>query len=264
MKNDAFHQRFKIPVNLEEERNRFIRAIKNVIRTGEMDAREHHQLIEFPYEEVKTSLSIHFGVPYDHYTGITDLIPNQFLGCLEYLEVIYENIYVQNQRRMSFWVNELLTNAKVDLGVRFKNGKFYPEGSELLDEKLVNDVLNCLDKDDHKNILKPFSDGLRCYLESMRDKNRLKDVIENMYEAMEAFAKYINNNDKDLSANKELLIRNLNLNNYYKDMLSRYIQYANEFRHAVKKRAPRPPLNQYEVEAFIYLSGLFIRLGIKS
>jgi len=264
MKNLKFHERFKLPTNLNEEQRRFVQAIKNLFQTDKLDDREYHQITQIPRDKVKEALASYFGKALDYYKTVQDYIPSDFLGCLEALGVIYKSIYAQNQRQLDLHIQKLLKESKIDLGVKFESGQFFPEGSKLLDEKLVDDVLNCLIPKKHKNILDPFKRGLERYLESTKDKSKLKDTIENIYEALEAFAKFFNNNDKDLSGNKEQLIKNLKLNKYYKEMLSQYIEYACMFRHAIRQKIPRPELNKNEVEAFIYLTGLFIRLGIKS
>jgi hypothetical protein len=265
MKKLKFHERFKLPVDLEKEQRRFVQGMKTLLRTDKLngDFSRDHRIVQLPRKKIKEDLAIYFGEGLDYYRVVEDYIPSDFLGCLEALEEIYKSIYVQNQGQLDFYIQKLLKESRIDLEVEFENGQFFPKGSELLDEKLIDDILNCLDSEEHADILPPFSTGLLRYKESIKDQSKLKDVIDNMYEALEAFAKYINKNDKDLSGNKELLIKNLKLNDYYKNMLFEYIGYANEFRHAAKKRQRRPGLNKYEVEAFIYLTGLFIRLGIK-
>ena len=46
-------------------------------------------------------------------------------------------------------------------------------------------------------------------------------------------------------------------------MLDDYIDYANEFRHGTEPGKPKIKPTHNEVEAFIYTSGLFIRLAIQ-
>lgn len=75
-------------------------------------------------------------------------------------------------------------------------------------------------------------------------------------------AKVVLGRDKDLSA-RELFINKLNPSGYYKGMLKDYIEYANEFRHAAEPAARRKPPLPNEVEAFVYTTGLFIRLAIQ-
>ena len=83
-----------------------------------------------------------------------------------------------------------------------------------------------------------------------------------MHEALEALAKVETGRDKDLSANAELFVKAVKASVPYKNLLKQYIEYANNFRHAVGKSAGRPNLSAREVESFMYLTGLFIRLAI--
>jgi hypothetical protein len=70
--------------------------------------------------------------------------------------------------------------------------------------------------------------------------------------------------NKDLSANAEMFISTLRVSQHHKTLLRTYIAYGNEFRHAEDEGRPRPPLSEPEVESFIYLTGLFIRLAIQA
>ncbi|MHA1919159.1 MAG: hypothetical protein ACTSWX_05380 [Promethearchaeota archaeon] len=266
MNENNFHKRFKTNVNVDEEKRRFVQSIKNIIQSGDLTAHDQysHRIIEFPYDKVKKELAIYFGEKIDHYRSLSSYIPNDFLGCLEAIEVVYDNIYIQNKRILAKKIKDLLNNSRVDLNIDFKEGKFFPKGSDLLDEKLVNDVLNCLNTRDHENILNPFNNGLKKYSKSLKDKTNLKDVIDYMYEALEAFARYKIGNNKNLSANRDQLIKKLKLNDYYKKMLEYYICYTCSFRHAERDIDPRPEIKKHEIEALIYLTGLFIRLGMKS
>jgi hypothetical protein len=45
-------------------------------------------------------------------------------------------------------------------------------------------------------------------------------------------------------------------------LLKEYIEYANNFRHALKEGEKRPAVSVAEVESFVYLTGIFIRLAI--
>ena len=98
----------------------------------------------------------------------------------------------------------------------------------------------------------------------MQKPERLWDTVTDVYEAVEALAKRITGKDTDLSANAQLFISKLKLSGYYKKMLKDYIDYANEYsRHATRLGKEKKLLLRSEVEAFIYTSGLFIRLAVQ-
>ena len=89
---------------------------------------------------------------------------------------------------------------------------------------------------------------------------RLDDVIINCYLAVEGIARDILGNKKTLDNNREELIKKIGLSQEWKALLSNFINYANEFkRHASEKRHS---LNPIEVEAFLYLSGVLLRMAI--
>ena len=165
MSND-FHERFNIPVDLANEQKRFVNAIITIIRADKLSAWVDGRATKFPSSKVIEELAIHFCKPFAHKYNVVDYIPKSFRECLEAVEVIYRTCYVQNQRLLAEWIKRLLRDSRVDLSVRFKDGKFYPEGSELLDKKLVNDVLNCISPPEYASILEPFSRGLQGYMES--------------------------------------------------------------------------------------------------
>jgi hypothetical protein len=48
----------------------------------------------------------------------------------------------------------------------------------------------------------------------------------------------------------------------YKPILKAYIAYANEFRHEAEKGQKKAIPPRQEVESFIYLTGLFVRLAM--
>ena len=111
----------------------------------------------------------------------------------------------------------------------------------------------------------PFQKGLRHFLEGTKEPERLADSVTDMYEASEALAKIVTNKPtKDLSTLREELISKLKLPGFYKKMLKEYIDYGCEFRHAVEKGKPRSWPTPHEAEAFVYLTGVFIRLAVEA
>jgi len=76
-------------------------------------------------------------------------------------------------------------------------------------------------------------------------------------------AKTATGRDKALLANKEKFISVLELNDHYKKMLGAYIEYANQYRHAVKPSEKREIPKRNEVEAFYYITRIFVRLSIQ-
>lgn len=160
--------------------------------------------------------------------------------------------------------------ARVDLGINFDSKKscFYPTGAKLLDERLVNEELRWLSENQYTKVYEPFEKGLRFLLEAKNDSSKLQDVVTDLYEALETFAKIVcDKPNGQLSKMKQSFLKILGFskNPYFQEMFNQYCDYAHAFRHGKVKgeRKPRPPLDYAEVEAFVYLTGLFIRLGMQ-
>jgi len=157
----------------------------------------------------------------------------------------------------------ILSLSEVDLGIRWHGGQFLPSGSPLLDDKLVNDVLRCLQPEKYDGVRGSFNKGLDHFLHSINKPHLLSDVVTDVYEALEGLAKIVTNRgDKDLSANMEPFIKAVQVSDIYKPILKTYIEYGCKFRHAGKDGQPKPNLTRKEVESFVYMTGVFIRLAV--
>jgi len=203
---------------------------------------------------------------FSHYVG------EDFHRCLQAIEIIYERLTedtsVDDQVTVPVFASTiqiLLNTSEVDLGVRWSNGRFVPSGADELDHALVNEPLSWLRGKKYKSVRTPLAKALELYLHSLTKPDLLSDVVTDAYEALEALSKIMTGRKtKDLSANKELFIKKLNVSEAYKKILSEYIDYANGFRHAVEEGRTKPTLSRHEVESFLYLTGLFIRLSAHS
>jgi hypothetical protein len=164
-------------------------------------------------------------------------------------------------RKFNTYVECLLLNSEVDLGIRWVPPHFQRAGAEELDRVLVNDTLDWLNKQGYEAVVKPFGKGLRHLMESQKRPELRTDVMRDMYEALEALVRKVTGNDLDLGRNNEF-IHAVKASNEYKPMLRNYIGYANLFRHPAKTNQTRPNPSERETESFVYLTGLFIRLAM--
>ena len=161
--------------------------------------------------------------------------------------------------QVSETIRSIVRTSEVDLGIGWQPPVFVRTGAPLLDEHLVNEPRRWLAEPKYKSVRQPFEKGLSHYLEAQDRPDRLADVITDMYEAVEALAKTVTGRTgKDLSGNAEQFISEVGASRHFKTLLRNYIAYGNEFRHAEREGRPRPPLSDPEVEAFIYMTGLFI------
>ena len=182
------------------------------------------------------------------------------------IEVSYNALEDKKQKlQLEYLIIIVLMESDIDLGIRWENGVFVQSGARLLDQKLVNETLRWLSNQKYKSVYDPFEKGLSHFLESEKRPELLSDVITDMYESLEALSKIITGRPtKDLSANAQSFIKKVKASEHYKRFLKEYISYANEFRHAIEEGKAKPRLTIKEVESFIYLTGLFIRLAIET
>lgn len=263
---DSFHKRFNISIDLEEARRRFINRVKELI-FGELEA---SRISVSDYAKI---LALKLG------EEVSSLINCDFQGRAYFRKDFYQDFYrvlqslealssfthgYREKERLDEMIKVVLSLSESDIGVYWKDGQFYPSGAKFLDEKLVNEVLDWINEERYSNVKLPFEKGLSHYLRATNKPELLADVITDMYEALEALAKIITQKDKELSGNRELFISRLKLHKCYNQILKEYINYGCEFRHAPEEGRPRILPKPQETEAFIYLTGLFIRLGIKS
>jgi hypothetical protein len=203
------------------------------------------------------------GDRYSSGKNISAHVGNDFLKNLKALETFYQ-VCPYNKGDLYLLINRLFDESEVDLGIRWENDRFVRSGAKLLDDRLVNDVINWIRENEYSSVKAPFEKGLEHFLHSTKRPELLYDVITDMYEALEAVSQIITGRpNKDLSANRELFIAKVKATSEYKKILAEYIDYANEFRHAVEEGRTKPKVTPLEVESFIYLTGLFIRLAMQ-
>lgn len=259
MSYDKFHQRFNLNLDIEEAKRRFVNRAHNFIIHGLPG-----KLSPWGVEHINNLEKFICTKLGERYTGIyclSSILGNDFLVHLRALEALFKNADTKESTDEA--AKSFINDSELDLGLRWQNGQFIASGSPLLDEKLVNDVLALLTNSNHKAVLDSFVNGLSHFLHSLKNPSLLSDVVTNMHKSLEALAQNVNTNDKDLSANREAFVANLKLSEAYKRMLKEYIQYANDFAcHAAKRGEAKPAPSRREVEAFIYQTGIFLRLAL--
>ena len=257
-----FHQRFNIKVGLDEAQARFVNRAYNEIFTTLL-AQLVYRHGKDPLEEVKRGVCTILGIKLDEHRSLVSHIGDDFHRNLHAIEAMYRQPVVRG-----FGFNEIvrkiIDESEIDLGIRWADGRFLPAGAPLLDEKLVNDILGWLSERNYDNVRLPFSKGLDHFLHALQKPEVLPDVITDMYEALEALAKIVTGREeKDLSGNQQLFLSKVAVSDEYRPILKSYIAYANNFRHATEPGQTKPTPSRREVESFIYLTGLFLRLAMQ-
>ncbi len=251
-----FDKRFGIKIGLVEAQQRFVNRVHNdIFYDLNLDDDERCDFARCVASDL--------GIRYEDENRIEDIVCSDFLMNLRALEIFYDIRKEFNEKNSANHVIEnLLKRSEVDLGIEWRDGKFYRKGAESLDKILVNDELKWLRKAGYQSVLEPYEKGLGLFLTSRGKQETLSDVVTDMYEALEALARIKTGKDRDLSGNQELFVSKVKASDAYKTLLRDYIGYANNYRHAATENRPKPKLSEREVESFIYLTGVFIRLAM--
>jgi hypothetical protein len=254
-----FHERFGIELGVAEAKRRFVNRALNFIF-------DHCMKLAFSFDrwagraDLAKYICSKLGERYSDHDKTEKFMQEDFDKCLIILEALYHHRTWSDTAAKG--IQALLSEAEVDLGIRWENGQFRPAGAPALDQALVSDPLNLFGPE-YKGVSEAFQKGLDHFLHSTKKPELLADTLTDMYEALEALAKIVCDNEKDLSANRESFVSNVRLADQYKRMLKEYLEYANKFgRHAGPQGMPKPLPSRKEVEAFMYLTGLFIRVTV--
>ncbi len=194
-----------------------------------------------------------------------------FYRMLDMLERLFASLPKENLTGRQLTVSSLneqitqeLEDIDIDIGINFKDGIFYPKGARLLDNKLVNDPLDWLKNNGLSNIYEPFNKALYHLLRSHKDKRFLEDAVTDAYDALEAIAKEVCGTDKKFDDIRELFVSKIKTSQKFKDITKDMSMYAHLFRHGASKTKPKPKPTVAEVETFIYIVGILIRLGTET
>lgn len=264
-KSPPFITRFNISIGIDEAKARFLNRVRNLIVDDFLEV-EDIVKEDFYQNTVLWNVAIALGKRHIYGADFMHYVEDDFHSCLNALEVTYDELVGakhQQTEDLNKLIQEVISLSEVDLGIEWRDGTFWSSGAKLLDQELINDNLTWLSAPKYINVLAPFEKGLRHLLEAQSQPERLTDVITDMYEALEKMARITNNNNRTLGQNARQFIGKLGLSDHYETMLREYTKYAHEFRHAVEQEKERVPPLPNEVEAFVYTTGLFIRLAIK-
>ncbi|MBN2130583.1 MAG: hypothetical protein JW741_13865 [Sedimentisphaerales bacterium] len=264
-----FNELLGLQDTVEQERKRFVERVNQTI-FHEVDT---EKATSFDYPKLFALVCFELGIDShalpERSRGRFDSPPRElktltggdFWKTLEVLCAMHEHIWggYGNHDESQEWLSEMIegvmSRCTCDIGVRWKNGFFYPSGAEELDKPLIEDVLIWLK--DYPSEEKDYRAALRNYMAG----DSLADVIKNCYSAVEGMARAVLGNEKTLDNNKDALLAKLSLSNGWNRLLANYVTYAHDYRHANETRHEITP---QEAEAYLYMTGLVIRLTIES
>lgn len=262
-----FHKRFDIEINDAQAKSHFVSRILNLIEIYFPGLQTSYINRKESDDRILKLVATELGIRYENQYLFSTYAHDDFVKLLHALEALYNTLELLEEgsgTKVEMIVETVILKSEIDLEIEWKSGVFKKTGAKLLDEELINEPLQWLDDLKYKNVLNPFKKGLSHYMEAQKNPEKLSDTVTDMYEALESMAKVVTGRDnKDLSGNRELFVSKLGLSDYYKKMLKDYIEYACEYRHGVEPTKKREPPKPNEVESFIYMTGLFIRLAIQ-
>lgn len=263
-----FNEIFGIEDNVEEERQRFVNRVNQSI-FHDIDAEGAY---EFGYPTLFGNICFELGVNAHDFRQREDrfreLIPptiktltrDDFTETLRVLSILYSYVELgdsneEGQKWLSQGVEFALSRCACDIGVRWKDGFFYPSGAEELDKPLIEETMTWLKEfpDEERN----YRTALQCFITG----EALTDVITNCYTAVEGVVRNVLGNNRTLDNNKDELLSKIDLSDGWKPILANYINYAHDYRHASTERHEIEPR---EAGAYLYMTGLIIRLIIES
>lgn len=277
-----FKKRFSGDLKLEEIRKDFVNKINHFLfrEINKRNYYEYPKLFEFICLQLSlnaddilrevnaNNISYHYGGGDLIYPSPRYFTRDDFQITLLLIEIIYSYFSVfatDNYRKEEYLARinsaiEIAMDQPLSLGIVWRDGRFYPEGAKDLTEKLVSDVLVWLA--DFPKASSLYKNALDHYSQSLKDYIKRKDVISNAFQAVEELTRIFLKNDKAFDNNFEELVEKLKLNSHWKQILNRYKEISKEFgRHP--GRAGNFIPDQEDTEAFLYLSGLLMRLMLE-
>lgn len=156
-------------------------------------------------------------------------------------------------------IKQAMNQSRLDLGFGYENRNFYRKGVDEFDKPLLLEPLVWLEP--YANAKRYFSEALNDYLQ-----REYPDVITKCYSAVESIVKTICDSNKTLDHLVPDLLKRLELPEHWKAILVNYCKYAHEYasRHGKKESGKEVEVSPKDVEAYLYFTGLIIRLVIQS
>ncbi len=180
----------------------------------------------------------------------------EFIKCLQVLFWLHFDSGAKEELCLGFKEDIELSLLDIQIKrIKRDNIIFYPKGSKLLDEKVINDVLDWL-------ISYPkVQENFKSALEKYQDKIYQRNLIDDLRLSLELLLKKIlNNRKKSLENQREPLGKYLEQKNVPKELKNMYwklIDYYTKYQNNYAKHEDK--VDSSEIEFIIYLTGIFIR-----
>jgi hypothetical protein len=244
------YERLGLKTDIAKEKKKFVNRIKlvanniaDILPLGE-------------YGGIDYEVSFRLGLEDEDFVDHLDTL--EFDETLLWCEAVLTALSAYDKRAFDYMQEKIvqaIEEAVIDLGVIYKQGKFYCKGAGELDQTLVIETLDWLKE--FPTTKGVFENALREYL-----RKDYPDAITKCYSALEGFAKEALRSSRSLDNLIPELLTKLVLSDQWKGILVHFCNYAHEFgsRHGKRDSAKTRELNPGEVEAYIYQTGLIMRL----
>lgn len=260
---------FGVKISLEEEKKKFVTRVEHIIFErieGERGYPEIFRLLCLLWGKNPNKI---FESEYDEFASVQRIPPlrlfsrGDFFKTLKLLTALgslfrrlkSEQDYLLQDVLLDKDIDGILGMGEIDLGIVWKDGVFFPRGAKILDDALIVESLEWL-----KRFPEECEDFRRA-LEHLASEN-FADVSGCCYRVVEGLARKLLVNDRNLDQNKADLLRKVKLSQEWKALLDSYIKFAHQNgRHASPSRHA---LGRNEIEAFVYMTGVFSRLIVKA
>jgi HEPN domain-containing protein len=248
------YERLGIETDLEEENERFFNRLYSTLE--EIKIRDSSV-----YGEIAFNLGVEYKFLLISYLN-HDYSSESFYYNLVVAETILRVIKEYDDQAYTF-LKERLKNAvdysMIDLGVIFKDDGFIKKGVEILDRTALIEPLDWLKK--YPNAKTDFEGALQNYL--TKDYG---EATTRAYSALESLVKTVLGSNKRLDNLIKDLLKLLSLPRQWSTILVNYCDFAHEFstRHGKKEGKTKDLASEKDTEAYIYFTGLMIRLIIRT
>lgn len=260
-------KRFNVTYDLEKAQEIFLNKIQNIFFSSSVFTRGPLE-DKFDLKDLSWDFCNYFGYIYgnDYYIE-NNFESDTFEETLMHLQWIVETLFEDSKTREQYnlivgVIKDAIDSSPHDLGIRIikpknKSVKIVFSGSELLDSRMVDDVLGVLDGKEKSPIRQAFDKGLKEFLEAKRDRSKLKNCVRDMQLSLDETIKHLFK-DKNLGLKhlfKDDRWKKVDLNEYQKQIYWNLNEYIDK---KVKHKA-NEPIEYEDAENIIYLTGMFIR-----
>jgi hypothetical protein len=210
----------------------------------------------YELDDYAFGLANHLGVRYNG-RYVSWYLPSDFDQLLAALEYLVSAMPPKQSTALDQFIRSALKESPADLQVDWRNDRFLPHGVAVLDKPLVDEPYEWLTAKGLKGVVKPFGRAIEGLIKARRDPEMRWSVIRDAYEALEAAAQQVCANDRELSGNRELLIKMGRLSPIQGAVLPELVKSGNLYRHG-KKAGLEYPTYEFS-EEYVYQIGVVLR-----